>query len=98
MENHRYEEKGAQVLGMSVDNVATQRAFATGLGNIPYPLLSDFHPQGQVSELFGIYNNERGTTKRAVIIIDKEGVIRFKKIFTEGLPDPKEVLEELDKL
>ena len=90
MENHRYEEKGTQVLGMSVDNVATQRAFATGLGNIPYPLLSDFHPQGQVSELFGIYNDERGTTKRAVI--------RFKKIFTEGLPDPKEVLEELDKL
>ena len=85
-------------MGMSVDYVATQRAFATGLGNIPYPLLSDFHPKGHVSELFGIYNDERGTTRRAVIIIDKEGVIRFKKIFTEGLPDPKEILEELDKL
>jgi len=85
-------------LGMSVDSVPTQRAFATGLGNIPYPLLSDFHPKGKVSELFGIYNDERGTSRRAVIIIDKEGVIRFKKIFTEGLPDPKEILEELDKL
>ena len=83
---------------MSVDSVPTQRAFATGLGNIPYPLLSDFHPKGKVSELFGIYNDERGTSRRAVIIIDKEGVIRFKKIFTEGLPDPKEILEELDKL
>jgi len=83
---------------MSVDSVPTQRAFATGLGNIPYPLLSDFHPKGQVSDLFGIYNEERGTTRRAVIIIDMDGIIRFKKIYTEGLPDPKEILAELDKL
>ena len=85
-------------MGMSVDSVPTQRAFASGLGNIPYPLLSDFHPKGQVSQLLGIYNEERGTTRRAVLIIDKEGVIRFKKIYDQGLPDPKEILEELDKL
>jgi alkyl hydroperoxide reductase subunit AhpC len=83
---------------MSVDSVATQRAFATGLGNLPYPLLSDFHPKGKVSQLLGIYNEERGTTRRAVLIIDKEGVIRFKKIYDQGLPDPKEILTELDKL
>ena len=83
---------------MSVDSAPTQRAFATGLGNLPYPLLADFHPKGQVSDLFGIYNEERGVTRRSVIIIDKEGVIRFKRIYTEGLPDSKEILEELDKL
>jgi alkyl hydroperoxide reductase subunit AhpC len=83
---------------MSVDSVATQRAFATGLGNLPYPLLSDFHPKGKVSQLFGIYNEERGTTRRAVLIIDKEGIIRFKKLYDQGLPDPKEILAELDKL
>ena len=83
---------------MSVDSAPTQRAFATGLGNLPYPLLADFHPKGHVSQLFGIYNEERGVTMRAVIIIDKEGVIRFKKLYTQGLPDPKEILEELDRL
>jgi alkyl hydroperoxide reductase subunit AhpC len=83
---------------MSVDGVATQRAFATGLGNLPYPLLADFHPKGHVSQLYGIYNDERGTTRRAVIIIDKEGVIKFKQLYTQGLPDPKEILAELDKL
>ena len=86
------------MLGMSVDSVPTQRAFAAGLGNIPYPLLSDFHPKGHVSKLFDIYNEERGTTKRAVIIIDKEGIIRFKKVYDQGLPDPKEILSELDNL
>ena len=83
---------------MSVDSVPSQRAFASGLGNIPYPLLSDFHPKGHVSQLLGIYNEERGTSRRAVLIIDKEGVVRFKKIYEQGLPDPKEILEELDKL
>ncbi len=83
---------------MSVDSAPTQRAFATGLGNLPYPLLADFHPKGHVSQLFGIYNEERGVTMRAVIIIDKEGVIRFKKVYTQGLPNPSEILEELDRL
>ena len=83
---------------MSVDSAASQRAFAAGLGGLPYPLLADFHPKGQVSELFDIYNEERGVTKRAVIIIDKEGVIRFKRVYDRGLPDPQEILEELDKL
>ncbi len=68
------------------------------MGGLPYPELSDFHPKGQVPQLLGIYNEERGTTRRAVLIIDKEGVIRFKKIYDQGLPDPKEILEELDKL
>ena len=83
---------------MSVDSAATQRAFAAGLGGLPYPLLADFHPKGHVSEMFDIYNDERGTSRRAVIIIDKEGVIRFKKVYDRGLPDPQEILEELDKL
>ena len=83
---------------MSVDSAPTQRAFATGLGNLPYPLLADFHPKGYVSQLFGIYNEERGVTMRAVIIIDKEGVIRYKRVYTQGLPDPSEILEELDRL
>ena len=83
---------------MSTDSVPVQRAFATGLGNIPYPLLSDFHPKGHVSQLYGIYNEERGTSNRSVIIIDKQGIIRYKKLFGQGLPNPEEMLAELDKL
>ena len=74
---------------MSVDSAPTQRAFATGLGNLPYPLLADFHPKGNVSQLFGIYNEERGVTMRAVIIIDKEGVIRFKRFTPRAFPTPR---------
>ena len=75
-----------------------QRAFAAGLGNIPYPVLADFHPKGEVAKAYGIYNEERGVTQRAVFIIDKEGIVRFKQIYDRGLPDPAEILAELDKL
>ena len=66
---------------------------------MPYPLLGDFHPKGQVAELFGIYNDDRGTANRAIIIIDKEGVVRYVRTYESmaGL-SPEAVLEEVDKL
>ena len=86
------------MLGISVDAVPVQRAFATGLGNIKYPLLGDFHPKGHVAQLFGVYNEERGNSRRSVIIIDKEGVVRFKQVYERGLPNPEDILAEVEKL
>ena len=39
-----------------------------------------------------------GYPKRAVIIIDKQGVVRFQKWYEKGIPENKDLLEELDKL
>ena len=64
-------------MGISTDARATQTAFAASLGNIPYPVLSDFHPKGHVSTAFGVYNQDRGTSDRAIVIIDKEGYIQY---------------------
>ena len=94
----RFEEKDAQVLGISVDSAATQRAFCSSLGGIPYPVLADFHPKGAVAQLYGIYNEERGTDRRAVIIIDKEGLVRFKQVYDRGLPKAEDILAEVEKL
>ena len=86
-----FEERDTQVLGISTDPKPTQIAFAASLGSVPYPILADFHPKGEVSKLYGIYNEDRGTSMRAVFIIDKEGVVRFKQIYSQGLPAPKEI-------
>ncbi len=75
-----------------------QRAFASSLGGIPYPMLGDFHPKGRVAQLYGLYNEERGVGRRAVVIVDKQGMVRFKQVYDQGLPDPKEILAEVDKL
>ena len=98
MEDRRFQEKDAQVLGISVDSAPVQRTFCSSLGNIPYPVLADFHPKGHVAQLFGVYNEERGNSRRSVIIIDKDGVVRFKQVYERGLPNPEEILAEVEKL
>ena len=97
--NGQFEEKGAQVLGISCDSQPAHRAYSSGLGNIPYPLLSDFHPHGQMSKSYNLWNEERGVSRRAIIIIDKEGVVRYRQEYAApNIPDPKDILPELDKL
>jgi len=86
----------AQVLGISVDSAWAHQAFAKQMG-IGYPLLADFHPKGEIASKFGLYNAERGMTKRATVIIDKAGKVAFTQEH-EGQRDDKVILDELAKL
>ena len=88
----------AQVLSISVDTIYSHAAYAEKLGGIGFPMLSDFHPKGKVTKLFGTYNEEYGRGFRSVFLIDTAGIIRYKKIFNPGLPDLNEVLDELKKM
>ena len=99
MANSDFEGKDTQVLGISTNARPTQTAFATSLGGIPYPVLADFHPKGHVAQLYGIYNEERGTANRAVIIVDKQGIVRFKRTYASMADfDVNDVLAKVDKL
>jgi peroxiredoxin len=62
---------------MSVNTAFSQKAFAD-FAKINYPLLSD--SDGKVIKAFGAYNEERRAAKRAYVIIDKEGVVRYLDI------------------
>ena len=69
------------------------------MGGLPYPELSDFHPKGKASQAYDLYNEERGASKRAVVIIDKEGVVQFREEYEPGtLPDPVDIFGVVDKL
>ena len=48
---------------------------------LPYPELSDFHPKGQTTQAYDLWNEERGAGNRAIIIVDKDGVIRFRETY-----------------
>lgn len=63
------------VFGVSVDGTAALEAFAEQTG-IDFPLLSDFWPHGAVAEKFGVLYPV-GVAQRAVIGIDKEGIVRY---------------------
>ena len=95
----RFEEKEAQVLGLSTDPVPSLRAWATTLGGIKYPIMSDFHPQGAVLSQYGLLNTESGTARRSAVIIDKQGVVKWVSVYEPGvLPTPEELLAVLEAL
>ncbi len=69
------------------------------MGGLPYPELSDFHPKGQTTMAYDLWNEERGAGNRAIVIVDKGGVIRFRETYVPGqLPDPNDIIAEVAKL
>jgi peroxiredoxin len=95
----RFEGYDAQVLGISVDSVPCNTAWAKSLGGLSYDLLSDFEPKGQVAKLFGAYRQTDGISERAIFVVDKDGKLVFKDIHDiSDQPDNEEVLEVLRKL
>lgn len=95
----RFEGYNAQVLGISVDSVPCNAAWAKSLGGLTYDLLSDFEPKGEVARLYGAYRQKDGISERAIFIVDKEGKLAFKDIHDIGdQPDNEELFEVLRKL
>ena len=89
----------AQVLGISCDSIAAHRAWTTTMGGLPYPELSDWHPKGQVTTAYDLWNEERGAGTRAVIVVDKEGVIRYRETYEPGhLPNPEDILQAVSDI
>jgi peroxiredoxin len=76
----RFKGYDAQVLGISVDSVPCNTAWAKSLGGLSYDLLSDFEPKGEVARAFGAYRAADGISERAIFIVDKEGKIAYKDI------------------
>jgi peroxiredoxin Q/BCP len=77
----RFEELDALVLGISSQNLDSHERFAAKRG-LTFPLLAD--PDKTVIRLYGVAG-PLGTTRRAVFVIDAEGVVRWKHVSTLGL-------------
>ena len=70
------EELDAQIVGISVDGIWCHKAYA-GARHFKFALLSDFEPKGAVSRAYGVYDEQGGTSRRALFVIDADGVIRW---------------------
>lgn len=95
-----FERYDAQVLGVSVDSVPSHVAFAKSIGGIErYPLLSDFHPKGDVSKKYGVWKDDKGLCERAIVIIDKQGIIRYIDVHDiSEQPENAQIIEQLREL
>ncbi len=67
------------------------QAWSESLGDISYPLLSDFYPHGFVAETYGVLQ-EDGRSERAIFVIDKMGIIRYIDIHDIDEQPDNEVL------
>jgi peroxiredoxin (alkyl hydroperoxide reductase subunit C) len=77
------EAAGAQVYGVSVDSAYSHKAFQERLGTA-IPLLADFHPKGEVARRFGVYDESRGVSARALVLIGPD--LEVKWSYTSSSP------------
>jgi peroxiredoxin (alkyl hydroperoxide reductase subunit C) len=86
------------LLGISVDNIPSLYAWTNQMGDLWFPVLSDFWPHGDLARKLGILRSN-GTTERAVFIIDKKGIIRYIDVHDiNRRPAFEDIVRELEKL
>ncbi len=93
-----FETRDAVLLGISVDNVPTLFAWTNQMGDLWFPVLSDFWPHGAVADRYGVLRSS-GVAERAIFIIDKKGVIRYIDVHDINVRPPLEsIVKALDAL
>ena len=70
------EERGVELVGISVDSAFSHKAFQEQLG-VSIPLLADFHPKGEVAKAYGVYIDERGHSQRALVMIGPDLTVKW---------------------
>lgn len=92
----QFNSANTEVLGISVDSPYSHKAWADSLG-IKHRLLSDMG--GTVASQYGMFLPDKHITKRATVVVDKNGTVQYVKV-QELLTarDDKEILEALKKL
>lgn len=97
-ELERFKDFDTEVISISLDSTYALNAWAKSM-HTSFPLLSDFYPQGKVVDLYGV-RHQAGMSNRAVIVIDKEGIIRYIEVLDNpgDMPDNEDLFEALRKL
>jgi peroxiredoxin len=89
---------GASLVGISVDSAWCHAAFAQHR-NLHFSLLADFHPKGEVSDQYGVYDDSVGMSKRALFVVDHDGVIRWSYVSPVGVnPGADGILHALEEM
>jgi peroxiredoxin len=85
----RLNKANAQVFGISVDTFFTLKAFQDAQ-HLSFPLLSDFNKTAIRD--YGVFNEDmigmKGIAKRAVFVIDKDGIIRHHEVLDDARNEP----------
>lgn len=95
-----FEAHDAVLLGITTDNLPSLYAWTYQMdaGGLWFPVLSDFWPHGAVASAYGLLRPE-GISERAVIIVDKQGIIRYVSVSDINVrPELGSIMKELEAL
>jgi peroxiredoxin len=93
-----FRDRGAELLGISVDGAWCHQAFASDR-KLRFPLLSDFEPKGEVARAYGAYRDAEGVAERALFVIAADGVIAWSYLSPIAVnPGADGILDALDRL
>jgi mycoredoxin-dependent peroxiredoxin len=97
-EMDRLKDFDVELVSISMDSTYALNAWAKQM-HTSFPLLSDFYPQGKVVDLFGL-RHPAGMSNRAVIVIDKKGVIRYIEVLNSpgDMPNNEDLFDALRKI
>lgn len=85
------ETLGARVVAISADNIVEHTDFVERIGGIPFPLASD--PHLEVANAYGVADDDRKRSRRAVFVIDKGGdILHAEPWFQPGNPTQYEAI------
>jgi thioredoxin-dependent peroxiredoxin len=77
-----FEGIGAQVLGLSPQDVQSHEAFSSAQGGFAFPLLADVDKE--VGKAYGVLGPV-GFYRRSVFVVDAEGIVRYAHRAIAGL-------------
>src|SRR5689334_3348137 len=91
-----YQATGAEIVGISTDTLESHKKFAEKK-HFPFKLLSD--RSGEVIDKYGAKSWIPGRAARAVVVIDKNGRIAYRKVEAVSLlrPNDDDVLAAIRK-
>jgi Peroxiredoxin len=91
-----YQGTGAEVVGISMDSAESHDKFAEKY-DLPLKLLSD--DKGEVTAKYDVKSWLPGRSARAVVVIDKNGKIAYRKVESLSIFRPKDddVLDAIHK-
>jgi peroxiredoxin (alkyl hydroperoxide reductase subunit C) len=93
-----FEKNNAILIGITVDNIPTLFAWTKEMGDLWFPVLSDFYPHGATAKKYGVLRSD-GVSERALFVIDKKGIIRYIDIHDINTrPNLEFLIKELEQL
>jgi peroxiredoxin len=93
-----FDQNHAILLGITVDNIPSLYAWTNQMGNLWFPVLSDFWPHGAVAKKYGVLRSD-GVSERALFVIDKKGILRYIDVHDINKRPPLEdLVNALEKL